>query len=182
VTGSHSAVRRRARRSRPGRTRTAGNVSTLEPRPRITPRTAIRERVQCRVPLEHPDGIVRAEHGHRGRQADPGGPRGDRGEHHIRRRQREVVGVVPPDADLVRADLVRQDGLVARTACSTMSRLAWARESVLSCSVVVTSPNVFNLGRAVAVIGGTPQVNAFSWPHIDTGQHDRACPCSGYPP
>ena len=44
--------------------------------------------------------------------ADAVGTRGDRAEHHVGGRQREVVGVVFADAEEVDADLVGQDALL----------------------------------------------------------------------
>ena len=44
------------------------------------------------------------------------GPRGDRGEDHVGRRQREVIGVVLADPEEVDADLVGEDALLDEVA------------------------------------------------------------------
>ena len=69
------------------------------------------DRVERRVALEHADRIVRAQDGDGGPDVDPGRARGDRGEHDVGGRQREVVGVVLTDPEEVDADLVGEDAL-----------------------------------------------------------------------
>ena len=64
------------------------------------------------VALEHADRVVRAQHGDRRAEVDPRRARGDRGEHHVAGRHREVVGVVLADAEEVDADLVGEDALL----------------------------------------------------------------------
>jgi hypothetical protein len=71
-------------------------------------RPAARDGVERREALEHADRVVGAEHGHRGTEADPAGPARDRGEHHVRRADREVRTVVLTDAEEVQADRVRE--------------------------------------------------------------------------
>ena len=68
--------------------------------------------VERGVALEHPDRVVRAQHGDGRAEADAVRPRGDRGEHHVGGRHREVVGVVFADAEEVHADLVGEDALL----------------------------------------------------------------------
>jgi hypothetical protein len=68
--------------------------------------------VEGGVALKHPYGIVRAQHGDSGTETDPGRARGDRGEHDVGGRQREVVGVVFTDPEEVHPDLVGKHTLV----------------------------------------------------------------------
>ena len=68
--------------------------------------------VERGVALEHADRIVRAQHGDGGPDADAGRARGDRGEHDVGGRQREVIGVVFADPEEVDADLVGEDALL----------------------------------------------------------------------
>ena len=68
--------------------------------------------VERGVALEHPDRVVRAQHRDGRAEANPVRTRGDRGEHHVGGRHREVVGVVFADPEEVHADLVGEDTLL----------------------------------------------------------------------
>jgi hypothetical protein len=67
--------------------------------------------VERRVALKHTDGIIRAQYRDCRPEADAGRLRGDRAEHHVGGRQREVIGVVFADPEEVHADLVGKDTL-----------------------------------------------------------------------
>jgi len=67
--------------------------------------------VERGVALKHPNGLVRAQYGDCRPEADAGRARGDRAEHHVGGRQREVIGVVFTDPEEVHADLVGKDTL-----------------------------------------------------------------------
>jgi hypothetical protein len=62
--------------------------------------------------LKHPDRVIRAKHRHRRPEPDSSRARGDRAEHHVGRRHREVLGVVLADAEEVDADLVGEHALL----------------------------------------------------------------------
>ena len=66
--------------------------------------------------LEHPHGVVRAEHRHRAGQADALGARGARGQRDGRGRHREVGPVVLAEAEDVEAHLVGQLHLLEQVA------------------------------------------------------------------
>ena len=94
-------------------------------------RTAAREEVERREVLEHADGVVRAEDGHRARQPDALRPRRGCGEHDRRRRHGEVRPVVLADPEDVEADLVRELDLlheVAQPLLGALLALARVRE------------------------------------------------------
>jgi hypothetical protein len=74
------------------------------------------DRVQRRVPLEHPDRIIRAQHGDRGAEPDLPGPGRDRGQSHVPGRHREVVRVVLADAEEVDAGLLGEHALIDHVA------------------------------------------------------------------
>ena len=59
-----------------------------------------------------PHRVVGAEHGDGGAEPDALGPAGDRGEHDLGRRDREVVAVVLAEAEDVDADRVGEHGLL----------------------------------------------------------------------
>ena len=61
--------------------------------------------------MEHANGIVRAQDGHGGPDADAVCARDDRREHHVGGRQREVIGVVLTDPEEVDTELVGEDTL-----------------------------------------------------------------------
>jgi hypothetical protein len=73
---------------------------------------AVRERVECGEALVDANRIVRAEHGDRRPQPDPRRSGGDRGEHHLRRGDREVVPVVLADAEAVHPGALGQLSLL----------------------------------------------------------------------
>ena len=82
-----------------------------EPRPDDHLGPAVGDGVQGGEALEDADRIVGAEDGHGRAEPDPLGLPGDRRQHHLGRRDGEVVAVVLADADEVEADLVGQHGL-----------------------------------------------------------------------
>ena len=71
-----------------------------------------RDGIERREPLEHAHGIVRAQHGDRRAEQDAPRPAGNRREHDLRRRDREVAPVVLADAERVQAELIGQNGFV----------------------------------------------------------------------
>jgi hypothetical protein len=73
---------------------------------------ALGEQVEGREGLEHPHRVVRAQHGDGAREPDPARPRGDRGQHHRRRRGGEVGAVVLADHVDVETGLLGPDALL----------------------------------------------------------------------
>ena len=82
-----------------------------EPRPRITSARPFESASRRGEPLEDAHGIVRAQHRDGRAEVDAARLPGDRGEHHVRRRDREVVAVVLADAEEVEPDPIGQDAL-----------------------------------------------------------------------
>ncbi len=68
--------------------------------------------VEGRETFEHAHGIVRAEDGDRRAEQDPPRPAGNRREHDLRRRDREITSVVLADAKRVETEFIRQNGFV----------------------------------------------------------------------
>lgn len=62
--------------------------------------------------MKHSNRIVRAEHGDRGSEADALGLPGDRGEHHLRARHREVWAMMLAHTEEVQTCLIGDDGVL----------------------------------------------------------------------
>ena len=90
----------------------SGNDSMNDPRPRITSARPPESAVERREALEHPHGVVGAQHGDRRAEVDALGAPGDRGEHDLGRRHGELVAVVLADAEEVEAEPVGEHRLL----------------------------------------------------------------------
>ena len=75
-------------------------------------RAAVGHRVEGREALEDADRIVGTQHRHGGTEMDALGAPGDRGQHHVGRRDREIVPMVFADADEVDADLIGENAFL----------------------------------------------------------------------
>ena len=87
-----------------------------EPRPAMISARPPEIEIELGELLEHPDGVVRAEHGDRAREADPFGPGRDRGEGDCRRGDEEVGAVVLADREHIQPELVGELGLLEQVA------------------------------------------------------------------
>jgi hypothetical protein len=95
-----------------------------------------RNGVERRVALKHAHRVVGARDGDRGAESDPARPRGDRREHGITGRYREVFGAMLADAEEVDPDLIGEHALL-----DTL-RIVWACDSGRPAWWCVRSPNV----------------------------------------
>lgn len=108
-------------------------------------RATIGHRVQGGVALEDADRVVSREDGDRRAEADVRGARGERGEDHVGRRDRKLLGVMLTDAEEVHPQPVGQRGLLDDVA----DGLAVGDPPALH--VGGTSPNV--LSPIITVVG-----------------------------
>ena len=116
---------------------------------------AVRQRVERREALKHAHRIVGAEHGDRRAQEDARGAAGDRGEHDLGRRDREVGAMVLADAERIEADPVGEHRLVDDVAQHVRGRMKAAiRRGLISPKVsspivtlsVMRPSSLFRLG------------------------------------
>ncbi len=73
-------------------------------------RASVRQGIERREPLEHTNGIVRAQDRDGRSEQDPLRPGGNRREHDLRRRDREIGTMVFADAERVETEIIGQDG------------------------------------------------------------------------
>ncbi len=91
---------------------------------------SVRECVEGREALEDPDGIVGAQDRDGGSEADPLRAPGDRCEHHLRRRDGELVTVMLADAEEVEPQPIRELGFRHHVA---QHLRVWERSAVGPC-------------------------------------------------
>ena len=87
-----------------------------EPRPAMISARPPEMQIELGELLEHADGVVRAQHGDRARQADPLGPRGDGGERDCRRGHEKIGAMVLADREHVQAELIGELRLLEQVA------------------------------------------------------------------
>ncbi len=112
---------------------------------------AVGDGVQGGEALKHPDRIVRRQHRHRGAEPDAAGAGRDRGQHHLRRRHREVGAVMFADADEIDAGLIGQHRFVDQIADDLRPRAAAGHRRPSVTSPKVSRPS--SIGAVMLLCG-----------------------------